>query len=262
MIRASDIALHAFCPRALYLERTRGVKPARTPEHDLGLVGHTVRRELAMREAKILSRAGEDAGVAEGIRKELALIKKEAPELYKQELAGADFEAGFKALEDEFQSELALLEKKLAAMIEEFGLEGAVEYATPWRTNCSLSSSKLCLTGRVDKIVEADGARYPLAVKTGEVPREGAWERDRVQVAAYVLLLEEESAEGVECGFAEYARAWERRPVMVGEQLRRSVLDARDAAQKILDGSVPEICAHGSGAKCEACGLAQECYKI
>ena len=53
-----------------------------------------------------------------------------------------------------------------------------------------------------------------------------------------------------------------KRPVMTTEQLMRRVINARDNIIEILGGRVPEICPHGSGKKCEACGFRERCYEI
>jgi len=49
---------------------------------------------------------------------------------------------------------------------------------------------------------------------------------------------------------------------MTTEKLRREVINTRDSIIEILQGKIPEICPHGSGKKCEACGYRERCYEI
>jgi len=259
-INASDLSRFVFCPRAIYLTEVAGVKPKDTPEKNKGLVGHAIRKELSMRQAKVLKKASSEKDVKPLLTKEFEAVMLEAPAIYREKLYGIDVDKYFKLLHGQLTRELKSLENELSAMISEMGVARAVEYTTPWRVEYSARSDKLRLSGRIDKVFSRE-THIPVEIKTGRTP-ENVWESDRIQVTAYVMLLEEKFDEKITHGFVEYTQQSQTRPVLASEKSRREVLRVRDEIIDILGGRVPEICEHGSGKKCEGCGLMKECYKL
>ena len=230
-------------------------------EREKGLVGHAVRRELSLRQAKIVGKVGKPEELVSQLEAELSIVLAEAPRIYREKLFVLDFNAYVAELEPELHAEIDLLSKNLAELIREVGLEGALEWITPEKVEHTFRSADLDLSGRVDKIMLEDGKHVPVEIKTGRAS-DGVWAGDRIQVAGYILLMEEEYGEHIPYGFVEYTRVCDRRPVLASEKLRRSVFETRDEIKKILGGDVPEVCPHGSGKKCESCGLKKECYKV
>jgi len=156
--------------------------------------------------------------------------------------------------------ELAVLGDELKALVGDLGLKGALGYVTPWRTEYSVKSEALNLSGRVDKVMRRDTI-VPVEVKTGSASEYG-WEGDRIQLCAYGMLLEEKFSEKIPHGLIEYTRVQESRPVLFTEKLRRQVIYARDGVEAVLRGEVPDVCPHGQPKKCGACDLKDECYRI
>jgi CRISPR/Cas system-associated exonuclease Cas4 (RecB family) len=81
-------------------------------------------------------------------------------------------------------------------------------------------------------------------------------------VCGYVLLCEEKFNQKIRYGYVEYTQICEKKPVLASEALRRKTLETRDKVLEIRNGLIPEICPHGSGRKCDACGLKEECYTV
>jgi CRISPR-associated exonuclease Cas4 len=253
MIRASDLARSAFCPRLLYLTDVVGLREPQTPELLAGRLGHAVRRQLSLRQPRILQ------GVCSA---------ENAMDVLRQELDDVISEIGWRHeygpfmhdVRSQVRMELARLGEELDAMTEDLGFEAALRYATPWRTDHYMSSSSLRLCGVVDKVMLRPGP-VPLELRTGAVSERG-FDSERLQLCAYGMLLEDELNRSVDFGLIEYARSCERRPIMFSPALREAVLTARGLVEGILGGAVPGVCPHGEPRRCQRCGLAEECYRI
>jgi len=259
-VNASTINQLSYCPRAVYLRDVLGVEAPPTPEQQTGLVGHAIRKELSLRQNKILKKAGDEKEVPGLLKTELEKIIADAPHIYKEKLTGVDYQKFVAELRPQLESEVTQLAEKISEMVDELGLKEAVKITTLWKVEYTIKSEELKLSGRVDKVM-FDGFHIPVEIKTGEYA-DGVWEGDRQQVCAYSLLLEDKFGEKVPYGFVEYSKAYEQRPVINTEQLRRRTLDSRDKIIEILEGFVPEICPHRSGKKCDKCALKEECYMI
>jgi len=91
----------------------------------------------------------------------------------------------------------------------------------------ALESLELGLKGKVDAIRKRDGALLPIEVKKGHAaPGEGplsAWESDRVQVAAYALLLESTQDVQITEGRVRYLTDHKTVRVPIDDELRNKV---------------------------------------
>lgn len=84
------------------------------------------------------------------------------------------------------------------------------------------------------------------------MPENGVWNKDRLQLTAYSILVEEKYNSIVKKGFVEYARWGIVRPVVIKRHERRKVLQVMDRIKKIQDGFMPE---RPEDAPCEYCGF-------
>jgi CRISPR-associated protein Cas4 len=259
MINVSDLSRFLYCPRAVYITQVLRIEAARTPEMGRGIVGHAARRELSMRQSRLVNRMETVSDVDDMLRKELDAIFKDMPFIFAAEWS-RDFETFIPEIKAEMAVELDYLRDELSAMVEDMGFQRALAYVTPWKTEYSVRSDALNLAGRVDKVMRADGI-VPIDIKTGKPPNHG-WDGDRVQLCSYGMLLEEAFGEKIGHGVLEYARTAERKQVIFSEKLRRKVIDARDELLLVLEGDAVPVCPHGQPKKCEACSLKERCYRV
>lgn len=126
-----------------------------------------------------------------------------------------------------------------------------------------LSSPSLRLRGMVDSV--ASGTEGVVAVHTtqGRAPRDGVWPGHRLQMGAYLLLLEEAHGERPLRGVVRYADAGKgkcavERQVTMNPFLRYEVLDARDRIITLLARDSPPA-AEPSQKKCAACSARERC---
>ncbi len=261
-IHVSSLNEYSFCPRCLYISHVLKIDPEPSRERSRGLVGHAVRKELSLRQAKLLEDIRDTDGIEILLLKELNSVLWDIPHIYKKMLQDIEIEDLIPEIRNEVVREIKTMNERLGIMIREIGIHDTLKRITPWRVEYSLESNRLGFSGRIDKVMKED-TYIPIEIKTGGVP-ESVWEGDRLQTCAYAMLLEEEFRlkKPIPFGYVEYTRVHERRPVMTTEQVRRRVINARDSIIGILDGKIPDICPHGSGRKCDACGYREKCYEI
>ena len=260
-VHVSTLSKHAFCPRAVYLEDVLRLTPASSKEKERGLVGHAIRKELSLRQSKVLGKVSDARELTQLLLAELDRILEDAPRIYREKLFLLDYETYVQELKSQLIQEIGVTSQKLSELVSEAGLERALKLVTPDKVEYTLSSDALNLTGRVDKLMRDGEARFPIEIKTGTPPK-GVWTGDRLQVCGYLLLCEEEFSQEIPYGFVEYTHTFDRHPVLASEKLRRTTLETRDKIDEILEGSVPDICPHGSGRKCASCGFKEACYRI
>lgn len=262
-IHVSALNQYSFCPRALYLSEVLKIKPQPSLKRDLGIVGHAIRKELSLRQANLLGKVKTPDEVQIALLRELENILRDIPYIYKEKLPLTTHKI-ISEIRPQILKEINLMNERLVAMIEEFGLEESLKKLTPWRVEFSLKSDKLLFSGRIDKVMKEEGTYIPIEIKTGE-PADNVWEGDKLQTCAYAMLLEEKFklTEKIKFGWVEYTKIQEKRPVMTTEQLRRKVLYTRDEIIEILKGKkIPEICPHGNEKKCQSCAFKEKCYEI
>ncbi len=118
-----------------------------------------------------------------------------------------------------------------------------------------LFAPRLGLTGRPDLLLEVRGRRIPVEVKPNRraaVP----YERDRIQVLAYCLLVEEVDGTPPPYGLLRYADATFQIPYTPDARRRLLAL-----IEEMRDGLEAEDCprSHNDPARCRRCLLADQC---
>ncbi|MCB1317295.1 MAG: CRISPR-associated endonuclease Cas1, partial [Leptospiraceae bacterium] len=125
-----------------------------------------------------------------------------------------------------------------------------------------VTESRLGLTGKVDRLMKRDGQWIPYEHKTGRC-RMGdagpeAWESDRVQIAAYALLLEEVTGRTIEEGRVRYHGDNQLVKVPIDDNLRKQALNAIDRAHELsIQPNRPPIVSNEH--LCKHCSLAPVC---
>ncbi len=119
-----------------------------------------------------------------------------------------------------------------------------------------ITSEALRLRGKLDALVSADGALVPYEVKAGKPPAR-PWPEQRVQLAAYALLLEDRYRRSVDRGFLHYLEGDVVMGYPISEADKRLVRDIiADMAQVVTQEAMP---ARAPAAKCRDCVYAKIC---
>jgi len=243
MIYVTDLTEYLFCPYKLYLKKIRGIPVPQTPEMLTGTIIHKVYEEVLLRERIIIEqRIGEEMGIDEIFKILYADSKRVIKNVMiknKDKLKAA--EVDYLKLIKELQEELKEDELLKAIRIKKYmGLYGKdpnlyknlflmkdMEY---W-----VSSNELGLTGKIDKLEEdSEGNIFPVELKTGLFSN-GIRKHEKLQVAAYALLLEDERGVKIPLGFLEYYQVKQRIPFLIKDEDKAEVLDILSKVKDLFE---------------------------
>ena len=127
------------------------------------------------------------------------------------------------------------------------------------QSEIKIQSDALNLKGIVDQVEIYDKGIVPIELKTGKMPRQGVWPGHKIQLGAYVLLLEEHFKTQIKEGFIVYLDSQQRRQIIVNPFLRQEVMDLIKKVGSILSSTdLPNHIENMN--KCNPCGLKNECY--
>jgi CRISPR-associated exonuclease Cas4 len=96
----------------------------------------------------------------------------------------------------------------------------------------------------------------PSIIITGFAPDDGIWKKDRLQLAGYSMLTEEQFGRKIERGQVEYPRSGAIRSVQIHSVDRGRLLRLRDRIQQIKEGRLPE---RPKEARCDGCKAREKC---
>jgi CRISPR-associated protein Cas4 len=122
-------------------------------------------------------------------------------------------------------------------------------------------SEKLNLSGVVDvlEIHDTHGGKVfvPIELKTGKFPDKGMWDGHRIQLAAYMVLLED-SGKKVDEAVIKY-RGADKRILQMNSFLRDEVLSLIDKTSAVLKNfELPDFVENRN--KCKSCPFKDTCY--
>ncbi|MCE8422702.1 MAG: Dna2/Cas4 domain-containing protein [Candidatus Methanoperedens sp.] len=241
MLRVSDINTYLKCPRICYFTH-KGDKLIKTITSEY--LQSLMIKELALTYGSV-------AGIEDKIsilNNELDRIEREICIIYRNELLGID-DATIKEAVYSVRSCLREISLNLSSYTD-FYSNGPVQVEP------LLLSEKFGLTGSPHRLLMIDERMTPSIIKTGNIPENGVWQSDRLQLTAYSLLVEEKYDSAAERGFVEYARWGKVRQVTIRTNERRRVLQVIERIKKIQNGFMPE---KPEKAPCESCGWIEIC---
>ncbi len=260
------LSLYQFCKRKLYLEQVLGLKEEIPKEvlvlgkikHDaldfankqekgivLSINENNINEiELKYRNAQTSNLTNSVILNKEGLRK----IGKEPQEVFKELLSEFEIEALTRA---ERLREFIVTNKI-------YGLELWDKLEPKIKTEVYVESEKLELKGKIDRLEIFQDRWMPIEVKTGKPPSTGVWEPHLIQIAAYIMLIEE-LGNKVDLGIVEYINDKIKREVRLNPFLRDEVLKLKDKVKIILESKELPGFADNEN-KCRNCGLRKECY--
>ncbi len=134
--------------------------------------------------------------------------------------------------------------------------DGEVKYVDRQKKKAKLlASEKYKLRGRPDYILEIEGENIPVEVKTGRIPK-GPFFSHILQIAAYCLLLEEESGVPPSYGIVKYGET--EFEIDYDETLKELLIAKLDDMRKII--STEEVHRnHNRKGKCKYCSRREIC---
>jgi len=241
-VSVSQLVSYYICPRKIYFEQTQEaeIKPG------LKLL---LLKELSHLLPDIIT----DELSEEDIRQAFCDISQELPHIYpqilekttSQELTTCLDELDIKTIAQGLSDHIKEDKKKLLIGI------------TPYATEPTLRSAKHSLTGTPNKIIKIEGELAPSLIRAGKPPENGVWWFERLRLAGYSLLIEDNYDTIVNRGFVEYLGYGRLREIKIHTRERRMALNIVHKIQKIYHKQViPE---KPSDAPCERCENKEVC---
>lgn len=142
-VHVSSLNSHEFCPRIVYLKDVLNLEPKPDIERSKGLVGHAIRKELSLRQSKLLGRIEKVSELGEEAASELDAVLKDVPHTYMQMLDGIDTTEYVSEIKSQLEGEIRLMADRMTAMVDELGIERSLELVTPWRVEYTINSKEL-----------------------------------------------------------------------------------------------------------------------
>ena len=261
-VKVSELMQYVICPRLVYFRvRAQGRGYESYAHTQTQTQAHTVTvREKSMIESFILKEFAFNLHKITGCEDTAAItviigdIVESVPRIYREELVGLGLELDLtEAVKRDFiQGMNDEWLKKLRTENELTELERVHGY----ERERMMYSEKLNLSGSVDKLIIADEEVIPCMIKTGKSPGYGVWRSDRVQLAAYAMLIEDEFESIVKRGFVEYIREAEFRVTQIRRSDRAEALQILKQVRRIKQGAFPD---KGRNAPCENCAYSKYC---
>jgi CRISPR-associated exonuclease Cas4 len=135
-------------------------------------------------------------------------------------------------------------------------LSGRIVYTDTGRNDEILTSDRFNLTGRPDYILQDHGEFIPVERKSRPLNSRGTYDSERLQLAAYCLLVEERYGRPVRHGRLQYPNG--SLDIPFDEALRAQLLLTLSEIQH--HRGVPDVSRnHHSPARCRGCGFRERC---
>ncbi len=260
IINVTEITEYFYCPRKVYLRRIKGIKPFPNKAIILGFLKHKFFDLFNKNEPVIVSSINEDIAEEEVLllyNNRIKAIVKETSENYSNMIN--TFKINSEELE---QQVLDFLKRDLlirANSIKKTLSKGFREKEL-WRnlkpkylTEFQITSPILGLKGRVDRVEFSDSI-LPYEIKT----RENIYESDKIQLAAYSLLLEEEFNKKINKGIIE--ASGKREEIELTKEIKDKALETAEKIRNMEEGKEPEF--QSNFKKCQNCMLKKECFGL
>jgi CRISPR-associated protein Cas4 len=267
MIPVSWLGKWLFCPMGLYLEAVLGIKPKQTKGMVRGVFVHRLLGRLHRADEGILKQVKKgmsQAGIQAIFRNEYLKIARntiiqDSSRLLKVGLG----------LTDTFNEQLDLLNRKAlfrsrlaSSFADAFGVFGnrlAQKVRPGFECEVFVESRVFRLRGEVDLIEEYPAIKVPIEFKSSAPPGAGVWESDQLQLAAYIMILNQ--AEPVRKGYVEYLQTGERIAVALNPFIEKKVLEVKDEIARCIESRNPPHCKPHE-ARCAHCSVKQACRLV
>ena len=259
LVKVSELTHYLLCPRLVYFNARGTERLVHAQINERNTIEHVLFKELGFNWQKLclgdpdVEPKNGDQNPDDTIAQTLAEITDGIEWIYKDELGSMNEDLLVRVKTDfvELISTSEWLERlrsddELAMLERSFGFE----------REHTVISQRLGLVGSMDKLIQTDDEHIPCIIKTGRCPAYSVWKRDRMQLAAYAMLLEDAYATTVQRGFVEYIRAPDVRTSAIKRGDRALALQTAKRVKRVKNGLFPQ---KGEHAPCEHCVFAAQC---
>lgn len=257
IINVTDIVSYLYCQRKIYLKLIKKIKEPPTKQMISGFLKHKIFDIFNKNESVIVSSITQDLDKEEI----LALYKTHLTDISEEIISTySNMVKGFGINPNELIKDvLIFMDKEIKLRAESIKKALSLGFLGKelWRnlkpkylTEFEIISYELGIKGRIDRIKIGEEI-LPYEIKT----RENIYEQDKIQLAAYSLLLEEEFGKKVEKGAIETKTKEEK--IEITKELKDRVLEIADKIRNMKEADF-----HSNFSKCKNCKLRQECFEL
>ncbi len=267
MISVSALSSYMYCPRKLYLEWV--LKLTKPPQDVLlkGTIRHEAHEKINDVEENLVKKITESQTLKDlqGMyKREYSEILRETIRKYKKELLELELDLGetFKDMWPFILNESMIRSLNIFTFSQKHNLYGE----ELWKnlipkivSEFSIESQTLGIRGRVDQIEQYEAEYVPYELKTGKTPEKGVWPGHRIQLGAYLLMLQEKARKPIREGFIRYLDTNETRQITMNPFFRDEIIELIKKVNMLLKAKeLPKYVDNEN--KCNACELKDDCY--
>jgi len=266
MIPVSALSSYLFCPRKMYLQYVLEVKPVEVDRIVKGEIKHNVFDQVNKAEEEIVKKIS-----AENINETGMMYKQEYYKALMQTIeqkedtirkVGIDKNKLLEETWTRLMQEAELRTKNITEFAQQnqlFGKELWEKLKPKYITEMSVMSTKLKLRGRIDRVEINEEDYTPIELKTGNMPINGMWPGDKIQLGAYILMLQQKYKAWY--GFLEYTEYGARKKLIMDEPLKEDVIRTVEDVHGTMESRyLPKKC--GNENKCAKCQMREGCQEI
>ena len=266
MITVSSLSSYLYCPRKLFLEQV--LKLAK-PQRDVilkGTIRHLVHEMINKKEegmVRTITKNNTLKDVQDLYKKTYSELLRQVIRDYKDDLLGLNLNMSetFKEMWPFILNESIIRSLNVFAFSQKHSIYGEElwEKLTPKiLSEYSVESNKLGIRGRIDQIELYENEFVPYELKTGKSPEKGIWPGHKIQIGAYLLMLQEKAEKPIKEGFIRYLDTNDIRQVTMNPFLRDEILALITKVNLLLGSKeIPDYIANEN--KCKACELRGDC---
>ncbi len=264
MLSVTDLCAYRFCSRSLYIKLVLGFYEPAKPVMVLGSIRHKVFEDANKKEQELV-----ESTSGEMKRQEVLMMFENAYAaiLNKSIYSYAGQLEGMGLAKETVLAQLApavLVQAqeraddilRFASKVNLFGKELWDKLSPKIISEMRIESGKLRLKGIIDRI-EVYGKDYvPVEIKTGKAPYTGVWPDHQLQVAAYMLLMNEKFSSNIREGIVRYVATNQSRQVVMNPFMEFEVTGVRDEVFSLLEKKeLPKFCGKSY---CQVCSYGDD----
>lgn len=274
MVNATQLSSYMYCPRKLFISSVLEIKEPPKKELVKGRVWHQTYELINKNESDIVKsiNSGNYSDIYDLYRRGFAKFLRNAIIMNKSELK--EFEIDMLEIFNDYWTHFDEEAKTRALNVSDFikrtnffGAKLWDELTPKILSEQYFKSEKSNISGIIDmveihKIKDCEGTDMdlyvPVEFKTGKFPEKGMWDGHRVQLGAYLVLLED-SGKKVSEGVLKYKDSSDKRVLVMDSMLRSEVIGIAKKTNSIITNfELPDFTDNKN--KCAKCSFKEVCY--
>jgi len=268
MVSATQLSSYLYCPRKLFISNVLLVEEPSKVELVKGRIWHETYEAINNIEEKLVSsiKTKDYEEIFETYRKNYSKILRNT--IIKNKAGLKEFNISmidmFKDYWQNFEEEAKEHALNILNFIEKnevYGTELWEKLTPKILSEQKFKSEKLNLTGIIDVLevhnIQGEKSYVPIELKTGKYPEKGMWDGHRIQLGAYMLLLED-AGKNVTQAAIKY-RGTEKRMLQMNTFLRNEINELVKKTNAILKNLELPLYTDNKN-KCKSCPYREKCY--